>query len=497
MSTRNPSAILLAAALVAAFASLHGCTCGTDSNELPTGAGGQGVGAGAQGGAGGTLFTTGGSGGSTPQCVNLECQQVACPGSATTSLSGTVYDPSGTLPIYGVIVYVPNAPLDPIADELSCDQCATALSGSPLVAAITDTQGRFTLTNVPVGADIPLVLQIGKWRRAITVPSVSECVDTPLTDPNQTRLPRSSAEGHLPRIALTTGSADPLFCLLRRLGIDDGEFGVQGSAARIHFYVGANGATAYDPGFGASPGATFPDATQTLWDTGWGNYDIVLLSCEASEQPGAKDGHRVALRDYVDLGGRVFATHYHYNWFQGDAPADLQSVATFSSNQNNFDGLVDIDLTFPKGVALADWLDFVDGASPYGQFNVVAGRRHTQTVDQSLARIWVRRTPDPVYFSFNAPIGAPEPDQCGRMVFSDIHVSAGAGDANGDFPSACSNNPLTEQEKALIFMLFDLSACIVPDDETPCPPGQSHCGQPADPACVGQCVNSCCQEIPQ
>src|SRR4030095_9218897 len=99
------------------------------------------------------------------------------------------------------------------------------------------------------------------------------------------------------------------------------------------------------------------------------------------------DGHRVALRDYLNAGGRAFATHYHYNWFQGDAPADLQSVAPLHSTLTPLDDLVHIDQTFPKGMALAEWLDFVDGSSPFGQFNVVDGRAHTQMVDTDLSRL--------------------------------------------------------------------------------------------------------------
>ncbi len=513
MRTRSTSLTsFLSASLFGALAATSGCSCdgsddadGSGGNNSGTNVGANGAGAGTGSGGSTGTFTNGSGGGST-QCVNLECQQKICttPGAKTT-VSGTVYDPSGTLPLYNVAVYVPNSAVQPIADGLSCG-CDADISGSPLVSAITDTQGKFVLENVPVGADIPLVIQVGKWRRQITIPSVAECVDTPLTDPQVTRLPRSMAEGNIPRIALTTGQADPLFCLLRRLGLDDSEFGIAGSAARVHFYQGANGANQFDNGFGASPGATFGDGPTTLWTNGWSNYDIVMLSCEGSENPGGgtneKDGHRTALRDFIDVGGRVFATHYHYNWFQGDAPTDLAGVATFTGTQNSFDGLVDIDQTFPKGMALASWMDFVSGLSPFGQFQVNDGRQHTQTLDTTVARTWVtHENGAPLgkrveYFSFNAPIAALPENQCGRMVFSDIHVSAGAGDASGDFPSACSNNPLSEQEKALIFMLFDLSACVIPDDQPPCPPGVASCGGAGDPACNGQCVNGCCSDIP-
>jgi hypothetical protein len=52
-------------------------------------------------------------------------------------------------------------------------------------------------------------------------------------------------------------------------------------------------------------------------------------------------------------------------------------------------------------------------------------------------------------------------EQCGRMVLSDIHVSQDSqSDADFEFPTECSNGPLTAQEKVLAFMIFDISACI-------------------------------------
>src|SRR5688500_3141193 len=62
-------------------------------------------------GGGGDDDPDGGGGG---PCVNLECFQVQCTGGGTTSISGKVYAPNGTLELYNVTVYVPNGTVQPL-----------------------------------------------------------------------------------------------------------------------------------------------------------------------------------------------------------------------------------------------------------------------------------------------------------------------------------------------------------------------------------------------
>jgi len=73
------------------------------------------------------------------------------------------------------------------------------------------------------------------------------------------------------------------------------------------------------------------------------------------------------------------------------------------------------------------------------------------------------------YFSVNTPVGTSADKQCGRAVYSDLHITNTAGPTTIE---ACKIAPgaLSPQQKALEFMLFDLSACISDDRATPTPP---------------------------
>ncbi|MGZ3420153.1 MAG: carboxypeptidase-like regulatory domain-containing protein [Polyangiales bacterium] len=407
-------------------------------------------------------------------CVGLECAIPTCAAGVTTSISGTVYDPAGKVPLYNVYVYVPNAAVTKFTDGATCDKCADALSGKPITWTVTDTKGQFKLTGVPAGASIPLVIQSGKWRRQIKVP-VTGCKDNPVVDKNLTRLPKNKSEGDIPKIALTTGGADPLECLLRKIGIDDAEFTNPTGTGRVNLFKGSGGAGTY------SAGGTFPNAT-TLWDTEphLGAYDVVLFACEGAQNIGTKPATaRQALVDYTKIGGRVFASHWHNVWIDS-GPAPWPTTATFNFQPDLVDPITaKIDMTFTKGSAMADWLVNVGASTVKGDLQIKAAQHTVDAVNASTSTRWIYANgvkdltgatikTSVQYYTFNTPVGVPVDSQCGRVVFSDIHVSS-ADKINRPFPTGCVTTDLSPQEKALEFMLFDLTSRVC-DDKTPPPP---------------------------
>jgi hypothetical protein len=60
-----------------------------------------------------------------------------------TSISGTVYDPAGKLPLYDVVVYEPSEALAPLSNGAACETCDGNFSGHPVAAAVSDAAGHF------------------------------------------------------------------------------------------------------------------------------------------------------------------------------------------------------------------------------------------------------------------------------------------------------------------------------------------------------------------
>jgi hypothetical protein len=417
--------------------------------------------------------------GSSGACEGIQCSIVDCAtkGLPSTTVSGTVFAPNGTLPLYGVTVYVPAGDPGPLPAGVQCDRCADILPGGSYAQALTDEAGHFTLFDVPATANVPIVIQVGKWRRQLKVPSVAACQDTRLPTASTT-LPRNKTQGDLPRIAITTGDADALDCLVRKLGIDDSEITTDAKNGSVHLYFG-NGAKQFATGFAGGPG-TFRDA-QALWgDLGkLSTYDLVLFSCEGAQNPSTKPQAAMqAVHDYAGLGGRVFLSHWHNIWLAGEKAkpshglADWESVATFDVDaaQDENTQLTFVDEMVPKGQAFATWLMNVGGSTRRDQIQVNEPRYTCQAVDPTRGERWVYVDPGKSTplgktgvqdLVFTTPQDQPADQRCGKVVFSDMHVSSGSTSKTATpYPGGCSTSPLSAQEKALAFIFFDISSCV-------------------------------------
>jgi len=423
-----------------------------------------------------------GGGGTT--CSGIQCQIMrdACPATSQTTLTGVVYDPAGKTPLYNILVYVPNAAPSAITSGAACDKCDTYVTGQPIAVALTDAQGRFSLKNVPSGANIPVVMQTGKWRRQITVANVPACASTALTDKNQTRLPRNKSEGDIPLYAIATGGSDAVECLLRLAGVDEAEFTNDSGTGRVHLFQGYRAS----PTIMTNGASSALRSADQLWAsvTSMRRYDVVLMACEGADEPSESRtvAQYAAVRGYGDIGGRIFGSHYHNNWIRsedGEPNQGYPQVVRFASGGHQLPTptIMNVDTSFPKGVAYRDWLVAVGASTTPGQLSIADGEHTVDAVIPGVAQQWLygtdtgRNPPTVVeYFSFSTPVGSA--NVCGRMVFSDVHTSLGGGtNAAVPFPTRCGTaTDLTAQQKALEFMLFDLASCAQIETGVPVPP---------------------------
>jgi hypothetical protein len=388
----------------------------------------------------------------------------------------------------------------------ACDRCADQDLGPVLVGATTNSLGEFTLSgNIPVGKEFVLVVKIGKWRRAVkyTVNSNDAC-DTSSVDLGSTRLPRTMGDGlgaNIPKIAISTGEIDAMECVFEKMGVDTDEFSLPGSGGsnnqRVHMYRG-NGAR--------MSGGSVADSNLHNSLTRLSLYDMVVFACEGMGY-GDHNSSDPKIREYVNRGGRMFASHLSYTWIddngsQAYSSADpyntgLISAANWVSSgyPDSGTGIVSTQRTGANPAKIqnfADWLVNESAATLNGNglytFSISEPRDLAGSVGSNSEEFVYRslsgNNTSVQQFSFNTPYAAPDDQICGRVAYSGFHVYGGGGNNpfnNVTFPDHCSGN-LTAQEKVLLYMLFDLGSCVTTGELEP-----PACTPVAD--CTGRCGN--------
>jgi hypothetical protein len=439
-------------------------------------------------------------GGGTPSvcgnptpCTGLCLNQVACDGGTTTTLTGQVV--AGTQAPYGnpdpvpnVLVYVPNGTVQAFAPGVECSQCGADVTGSPLVQATTDYLGNFALTNVPVppGGMVPIVIQLGRWRRQNLSFAVKAC-QTTTTGP--IHMPRNKSEGDIPLTAVSTGNVDALECVVLKMGVDQAEFTQPTGTGRIQLYRGN----------GAKDGNNTPAETVLTQNPATlAEYDEVLFPCWGKDPRaggGASGNVKTAAEqqnviNYTNAGGRIFATHYQYAWLYDDAP--FQGTATWIGDIAwDSATAVIVQPASAEVTIFYQWMNaLASSGATNGQFPVAQPRNDFSAITAAQSTLWMTATgavtgPNgsgggpsafPLQYTFNTPVG--QANQCGRVIFSDFHVAvvSGGGTTSGqNFPGECDMNPMNPQEKALEYLIWDLASCVPPPPTSTCTPRT--CGQ--------------------
>jgi hypothetical protein len=429
---------------------------------------------------------------------------------STTTVSGTVYMPNGTVPLPNVLVYVTNGSVTLPASGATCtsssvtaaEGCITSATVTPTVVTsgtgvyaytTTAVDGTFTLSGVPEGNSYTLVIQSGKWLNEFTEPS-SGTLSGPISGLNLNMPSTHSATANIPLIAIQTGSADALECVFRDIGVASTEFTDDSVSSgpslggRIHLYKGN----------GAQISANTPSSASLQTQAKLNSYDLVMFPCEGGGTTGASSTTIPYLINYASLGGRVFATHNSDAWLDttntgtngyyfysagGLSPMTWGSAANSVTPDPGY-GL--IHTSFSDGNTLAAWLHengYSYGASgnntgTQNEVEISTLRFNVDTVNAP-AQAWLTfpaqagqsynvayNGGSPIMqFSFNTPWGASAANQFGRVLYNEYHVENVSESGSPTFPSECptlSGASQVPQEKMLEFAIFDLSAAVTP-----------------------------------
>ncbi|HTX76350.1 MAG TPA: hypothetical protein VMD29_09105, partial [Terracidiphilus sp.] len=380
----------------------------------------------------------------------------------TTTISGTVYDPRTTasaLPLPGVLVYATTGAVAPLPAGVQCLTYQSPANAASFTKTAVD--GTFTLDKVPGNTAYAVVIQAGKWRRQFAV-SVGT---TPVTGLNL-HMPSNRTQGDIPLIAIATGSADGVECVLRDMGISDSEFtddtGTVNAGGRIHLYQGSGAGGEY-----ITPST--PVDTKLTEDAATLNgYDMVMFPCQGEgfvQAPSALSD----IEDFANSGGRVFTTHYSFVWLDPVSPfnSPFPPVANWHPDEDYpapDPGIATVNTGFDDGATLAQWLKNA-GATYQGSSDQiqVSTLRHDMdgVIPPTQAWLNLNDTADnnPVMqMTFNAPVGAAADAQCGRVLFNEYHVIDQLIPPT-PFPEACpTTGTMSAQEEMLEYALFDLSS---------------------------------------
>lgn len=275
-------------------------------------------------------------------------------------IGGKVFAQNGVDPVAGALVYVPtdgnSAGSETVVDD------GTAPSDPHLAYAYSQADGSFSLTGVPVGAQLVIIIK-GGFHKFV---NLTVAAGTNNLSASDTTLPViGGAGGSVPQIAVVTGDYDHIQNVLAKMGLGDVDTNGELVPDTEHFLlIDGNDSlpnTTTHPNFDV-----FFSAPANL-----APYGILFINCGNSFEdwffstPTAVAG----LKNWVEAGGRLYCSDWSYDFveqlwsdridFYGDTGTDglsttpeMLSVAQLGANMASLDATVlDTDLKAWLGLA--------------------------------------------------------------------------------------------------------------------------------------------------
>jgi hypothetical protein len=393
-----------------------------------------------------------------------------------TTVVGTVFAPNGQDPVPNATVYVPTGAPSAFPAGVSCDLCGVP-SGA-VTSTTTRFDGGFTLPHVPPGENVKVVIELGRFRRVVTM-SVTACQPNLAPhDPGSfgVRLPGKdgdlSVDDRVPKIAVATGDYDQIECVLKRMGIEQIDL--------------------YDDRYQGTLPATQGKFFDLLNDRAkLEAYNLVVVNCTYSDfEPKLTPAVLANLEHYVGAGGRLYATDWAYD-FIGQVPAfapylcyvpggvDGSSPPTSCPGAPQPMGTAHSNTPWstaatPRDPTLTSWLGVFPSTLVNGQvavaYNFVVIDRvgdpqmYPTTVwldgdatdPNALPQLSKGTRPMTVTFDYK---------QCGRVHYSTYNTEPNAipaDTAQFRYPGCDGRTAFNPQERLLEYLIFETAQCVGP-----------------------------------
>ena len=342
--------------------------------------------------------------------------------------TGKVVTPAGDIPIAGALVYLTQKKPDPIPTGNFCDACVALEKTVP--QTLTKFDGTFELTANRLGKQF-VVIQKGQFRRVVEIEVKLGDVAMSKSDTILPTRSNTSTGDTVPSILVLDTNYDDIEETLGRLGVGTIEKADQ--ATRL---------------------ALLKDPARLA------KYQIIFLPCGTCATRGgifpANDDALDAtvqknLKEWVQKGGKLYVTDFAYSFIN----ETWKDYVTFAPNR----GCESDDYDTPANIqdpGLKEWLDgqndktftFENAWIKIDRVNEVTVPDATGGTKRIVPKVWASG----LDAGRNRPMTVSFEDRCGRVLYSAYHTEGSAGGSGGG---------LLPQEKALMYVLFEMSTCLI------------------------------------